>query len=582
MGMKIDQKEVLYTDILIIGGGTAGCYAAMKIREHSDYSVVIAEKANIKRSGCLAAGVNALNAYIVKGRKPQDYVDYAKKDADNIVREDLLLTMSEGLNRVTAKLEQLGLVILKDENGEYVARGNRNIKINGENFKPLLADAVAKLDDVTVINRLNITDYIVEKNEIQGAYGFSIEEQKAYEIRAKKVLIATGGAAGLYKPNNPGFSRHKMWYPPFNTGAGYAMGIRAGAEMTTFEMRFIALRCKDTIAPTGTIAQGVGAKQVNALGEVYETKYGLTTSQRVYGTVQENLEGRGPCYLRTEGISAEQDDALRKAYLNMAPSQTLKWVESGKNPSEQNVEIEGTEPYIVGGHTASGYWVDTNRETTIRGLFAAGDVAGGCPQKYVTGALVEGEIAALRMVEQLDAEDAGSEKKESGTDRDTANEWNKDVTNSVHSLNDKVAEYDAILQKENAVFTVEQLEEAMQKVMDTYAGGIGTHYQFNAKQLDMAEEKIKQIQTLAEGLAASDMHELMFVYELKERLTVCLTVIAHLRARKETRWHSFAENLDYPEKSDEWLRYVNSRLVDGKIEMIYRDLTKGVNFSHES
>ena len=582
MGMKIDQKEVLYTDILIIGGGTAGCYAAMTIREHSDYSVVIAEKANIKRSGCLAAGVNALNAYIVKGRKPQDYVDYAKKDADNIVREDLLLTMSEGLNRVTAKMEQLGLVILKDENGEYVARGNRNIKINGENFKPLLADAVAKLDDVTVINRLNITDYIVEKNEIQGAYGFSIEEQKAYEIRAKKVLIATGGAAGLYKPNNPGFSRHKMWYPPFNTGAGYAMGIRAGAEMTTFEMRFIALRCKDTIAPTGTIAQGVGAKQVNALGEVYETKYGLTTSQRVYGTVQENLEGRGPCYLRTEGISAEQDDALRKAYLNMAPSQTLKWVESGKNPSEQNVEIEGTEPYIVGGHTASGYWVDTNRETTIRGLFAAGDVAGGCPQKYVTGALVEGEIAALRMVEQLDAEDAGSEKKESGTDRDTANEWNKEVTNSVHSLNDKVAEYDAILQKENAVFTVEQLEEAMQKVMDTYAGGIGTHYQFNAKQLDMAEEKIKQIQTLAEGLAASDMHELMFVYELKERLTVCLTVIAHLRARKETRWHSFAENLDYPEKSDEWLRYVNSRLVDGKIEMIYRDLTKGVNFSHES
>ena len=582
MGMKIDQKEVLYTDILIIGGGTAGCYAALTIREHSDYSVVIAEKANIKRSGCLAAGVNALNAYIVKGRKPQDYVDYAKKDADNIVREDLLLTMSEGLNRVTAKMEQLGLVILKDENGEYVARGNRNIKINGENFKPLLADAVAKLDDVTVINRLNITDYIVEKNEIQGAYGFSIEEQKAYEIRAKKVLIATGGAAGLYKPNNPGFSRHKMWYPPFNTGAGYAMGIRAGAEMTTFEMRFIALRCKDTIAPTGTIAQGVGAKQVNALGEVYETKYGLTTSQRVYGTVQENLEGRGPCYLRTEGISAEQDDALRKAYLNMAPSQTLKWVESGKNPSEQNVEIEGTEPYIVGGHTASGYWVDTNRETTIRGLFAAGDVAGGCPQKYVTGALVEGEIAALRMVEQLDAEDAGSEKKESGTDRDTANEWNKEVTNSVHSLNDKVAEYDAILQKENAVFTVEQLEEAMQKVMDTYAGGIGTHYQFNAKQLDMAEEKIKQIQTLAEGLAASDMHELMFVYELKERLTVCLTVIAHLRARKETRWHSFAENLDYPEKSDEWLRYVNSRLVDGKIEMIYRDLTKGVNFSHES
>ena len=89
---------------------------------------------------------------------------------------------------------------------------------------------------------------------------FQSRDATAYEIRAKKVLCATGGAAGLYRPNNPGFSRHKMWYPPFNTGAGYAMGIRSGAEMTTFEMRFIALRCKDTIAPTGTIAQGVRGK----------------------------------------------------------------------------------------------------------------------------------------------------------------------------------------------------------------------------------------------------------------------------------------------------------------------------------
>ena len=401
--MEITKQQIIHTDVLIIGGGTAGCYAALTIREKSDAKIVIAEKANIKRSGCLAAGVNAINAYIVKGRKPQDYVDYARKDADEIVRGDLLLTMSEHLNEVTSKMEQLGLVILKDENGDYVARGNRNIKINGENIKPILADAVNQLDNVEVINHLNITDYIVEDNTIKGAFGFHMEDGTAYEIRAKKVLCATGGAAGLYKPNNPGFSRHKMWYPPFNTGAGYAMGIDAGAEMTTFEMRFIALRCKDTIAPTGTIAQGVGAKQVNAKGEIYEDKYGITTSQRVYGTTQENLEGRGPCYLRTEGIEKEKDTDLKKAYLNMAPSQTLKWIEQGKDPSEQNVEIEGTEPYIVGGHTASGYWVNTNRETTIHGLYAAGDVAGGCPQKYVTGALVEGELAADRKSTRLNS-----------------------------------------------------------------------------------------------------------------------------------------------------------------------------------
>lgn len=554
--MQIENKKILHTDILIVGGGTAGCYAALTIREKSDYSIIIAEKANIKRSGCLAAGVNAINAYIVKGRKPEDYVEYAKKDADGIVREDLLMTMSEGLNRVTEKMEKLGLVILKDENGEYVARGNRNIKINGENMKPLLASAVERLPDVTVLNRINITDYIVENNTICGAFGFSMEENTAYEIRAKKVLCATGGAAGLYRPNNPGFSRHKMWYPPFNTGAGYAMGIRSGAEMTTFEMRFIALRCKDTIAPTGTIAQGVGAKQVNAKGEVYEDKYGLTTSERVYGTVMENLEGRGPCYLRTEGISDEQDESLKKAYLNMAPSQTLKWIESGKKPSEQNVEIEGTEPYIVGGHTASGYWVDTDRQTTIHGLYAAGDVAGGCPQKYVTGAMVEGEIAALHMVKELDA---GQELPVNEVEEETA-------------LEEKIEEYNHFLTGTNDMFTVEALEEAMQKVMDNYAGGISTHYQFNEKQLALAKDKIKQLIELSEDVAAEDMHELMFVYELRERLTVCLAVIAHLEARKETRWHSFAENLDYPKKDRKWLKYVNSRMEDGEIIIRFRDL----------
>lgn len=557
--MQITSEKIIHTDVLIIGGGTAGCYAALTLRSLSDASVVIAEKADIRRSGCLAAGVNALNAYITKGHTPQFYVDYAKKDAAGIVREDLLLTMSEGLNEVTRKLEDLGLVILKDEKGEYVARGTRNIKINGENIKTILADAVKKLDGVQVINHLNITDYIVRDNTIAGALGFDMRTGTAYEIRAKAVLCATGGAAGLYRPNNPGFSRHKMWYCPFNTGAGYAMGIRAGAEMTTFEMRFIALRCKDTIAPTGTIAQGVGAKQVNARGDVYEQKYGLTTSQRLYGTVRETLDGNGPCYLRTEGITPAQDESLLKAYLNMAPSQTLKWIESGKLPSQQNVEIEGTEPYVVGGHTASGYWVDTNRQTTIRHLYAAGDVAGGCPQKYVTGALVEGEIAAKDMVRQGLSDVSGLDEAQEKA-----------------ILAEKVAEYNAALGETDSFFTVEQLEEAMQKVMDTYAGGIGSHYQYNEKQLALADEKIDQLMELAAHVGASDYHELLFVYELRERLTVCKVLIAHLRARKETRWHSFAENLDYPEQRANWLKYVNSRMdEDGQVHMIYRDLVPG-------
>ena len=558
------EVRQINTDVLIIGGGTAGCYAALTLSRDTGLSVVIAEKAHIKRSGCLAAGVNAINAYITKGHAPQDYVDYARKDAAGIVREDLLLTAAEHFNEVTADMENLGLVILKDENGDYVTRGNRNIKINGENFKPILAKAVQEQENVSVINRVNITKLLTKDNKVYGAVGFSLEDETAYEIHAGAVLVAPGGAAGLYKPNNPGFSRHKMWYPPFNTGAGYAMGIRAGAEMTSFEMRFIALRCKDTIAPTGTIAQGVGAKQINSKGFVYEDKYGLTTSERVYGTVRENQLGNGPCYLKTSGIDKDQEENLLKAYLNMAPSQTLKWIETGELPGEQDVEIEGTEPYIVGGHTASGYWVDTNRETTIHGLYAAGDVAGGCPQKYVTGALAEGELAAKAIEKQLSGTSVAD-----GADEEIARQ-----------AQEETAAYQDILAGEQSPFTAEELEEAMQKVMDEYAGGISTHYQYNEKQLKLADEKIDQLTALADELTARNMHELLFVYELKERLIVCKSLIAHLRGRKETRWHSFNENLDHPNEDENFFKYVNSRLEDGKIRIILRDLVKEGSYEH--
>ena len=576
--MKIERIK---TDLLIIGGGTAGCYAAITAASNNatgdksangkgaDLKILIVEKANIKRSGCLAAGVNALNAYITEGRTPKDYVEYAKKDADGIVREDLLYSISEKFNEVTAHLEKLGLVILKDKDGKYVTRGNRNIKINGENIKPILADAVKKLDNVTVLNHVNIFDFSVHDNRIDGAFGFGIENDTFYAIEAGAVIIATGGAAGLYRPNNPGFSRHKMWYPPFNTGAGYAMGIRHGAEMTTFEMRFIALRCKDTIAPTGTLAQGVGAKQVNSLGEVYETKYGISTSERVYGTVVENLEGRGPCYLRTEGISAEQEESLLKAYLNMAPSQTIRWLENG-TPSKANVEIEGTEPYIVGGHTASGYWVDTKRATTIEGLYAAGDVAGGAPQKYVTGALAEGEIAAKSAVEYIQSKVAKSAEATAKI--------------SVAEIGNHIAEIEKFLNNKKSEQTTENLEEAMQLVMDAYAGGIKTSYRYSENQLNHAKKEIEIIEKLTDNLSAADLQEVMYIYELRERLTVCKSVIAHLAARHETRWHSFAENLDYPEKDNTHFRkYVNSRLENGEIKIILRELTAEgqKNYEHQ-
>lgn len=599
----LGKTDRLRTDVLIIGGGTAGCYAALTIGKASDARIIVAEKAHIKRSGCLAAGVNAINCYILPNRTVQDYVDYATKDAEGIVRDDLLRTMCERVNGTVHALERLGLVILKDDQGNYVARGNRNIKINGENIKPILASAVESLENCEVINQLVITDYIVKDNRIYGAVGFHKETGTIYEIEATYVICATGGASGIYKPNNPGFSRHKMWYSPFNTGAGYAMGILQGAEMTTLEMRFIALRCKDTIAPTGTIAQGVGAKQINSLGENYESVYGITTSQRVYGTVQEQVEGRGPCYLGTKGISPDQEQDLLKAYLNMAPSQTLRWVERGHGPATENVEIEGTEPYIVGGHTASGYWVDTHRETTITNLFAAGDVAGGAPQKYVTGALAEGEIAGDEIVRRY---------KNQGEESSVGNEpWYKEAIDAIvkryvtqvgsnddftqTGSNGSVVQNgintgaelartknDAVIaRKSSALANIEAHEQRLQDIMDVYAGGISQAYKYTEESLYVAKSKLEALAKDVEQLQATTLHELSYLYELRDRIVVARALVAHLGGRKETRWHSFGEHGDYPNCSDEGLVYVNSVYQDGEFQVFQRPLVeKGDTYEH--
>ena len=599
----LGKTDRLRTDVLIIGGGTAGCYAALTIGKASDARIIVAEKAHIKRSGCLAAGVNAINCYILPNRTVQDYVDYATKDAEGIVRDDLLRTMCERVNRTVHELERLGLVILKDDQGNYVARGNRNIKINGENIKPILASAVESLENCQVINQLVITDYIVKDNRIYGAVGFHKETGTIYEIEATYVICATGGASGIYKPNNPGFSRHKMWYSPFNTGAGYAMGILQGAEMTTLEMRFIALRCKDTIAPTGTIVQGVGAKQINGLGENYESVYGITTSQRVYGTVQEQVEGRGPCYLGTKEISPDQEQDLLKAYLNMAPSQTLRWVERGHGPATENVEIEGTEPYIVGGHTASGYWVDTHRETTITNLFAAGDVAGGAPQKYVTGALAEGEIAGDEIVRryqnQGEESSVGNEPwyKEAidaivkryvtqvGSNDDfTQTGSNGSVVQNGINTGAELArtKNDAVIaRKSSALANIEAHEQRLQDIMDVYAGGISQAYKYTEESLYVAKSKLEALAKDVEQLQATTLHELSYLYELRDRIVVARALVAHLGGRKETRWHSFGEHGDYPNCSDEGLVYVNSVYQDGEFQVFQRPLVeKGDTYEH--
>lgn len=571
-GVASEIKTVrVDTDLLIIGGGTAGCFAAVIAREADPgCRVTVMEKAHIERSGCLAAGINAINAYLNPGETPETFLEYVKNDSAGLVREDLVYTIAGGLNRVTRQVEEWGLPVLKDAAGSYVPRGRRSIRINGERIKPIIARAAVK-SGAEILNRVAATNYIMVDGRVCGAFGFSVREQAFYVIRAKAVLCAAGGAAGLYRPNNNGSARHKLWYSPFNTGAGYAMGIRAGAEMTGFEMRFIALRVKDTLAPTGTLAQGVSAPQINARGEKYLGKnreqyreqYGKSTPGRLYATLAENRAGRGPCYLDTRHLNEEQSRQLKEAYLNMCPGMVLYWADHGLEPNARPIEITGSEPYIVGGHAQSGYWVDVRRRTTLPGLYAAGDAAGGAPKKYVTGCFVEGELAARDAVSQI---------------KDTQLPELPDelVTAEFERVFAPIGAWGAF--SAGAAFSPDELEERLQKIMDEYAGGISAGYELNEEKLLLAREKLAELKKLLLLLRAADLHELMQAHEVIDRTDVARVLVEHLLYRQETRWPCYQSRVDYPARDDaKWLKFVNSVCCQDSIRMIERDYMQREN-----
>jgi len=561
--MKEISTVKLDTDILIIGGGAAGCMAAIEAKK-LDQSIkcVVMEKAHIERSGCLAMGLNAINAYLTTGQTPETYVKYVKDEFFGIIREDLVYSIAKGLNESVRQVEELGLPVEKDQNGDYMSRGKSSIRIYGERLKPILAAAVNRAN-VKVLNRVVATNFIFDGERVRGAYGFGNRDGKFYVVHAKVVIVTTGGATRLYKPIKTGDARNTTWYCPWNVGTGYAMGIRIGAEMTSFENRFIPLRVKGVNAPTGTIAQGSDIRQRNALGEEYlEERYKhlggrkCLSLYRLLATLQEERDGRGPCYFDTKDLSIEDEKRLKEVYLNMNPAIVLLWANDGYNPRKRPVEIGGMEPVVIGGHCQAGYWIDSERRTTIGGLFAAGDVAGGAPKKYVSGAWVEGKIAAKAAVEEV---------KEVELLHINGEEVNKEKERIVCCMNGGEG------------ISPEELERNLQEIMDEYAGGVTAHYELTESKLIIARKKLKELEGKLRLLSAGDKHELVSCLELSDRFDVAKVLIEHLIYRKETRWPVSQTRIDFPERDDtNWLGFVNSVYdpVEDRVRIIKRALKK--------
>ena len=270
--------------------------------------------------------------------------------------------------------------------------------------------------------------------------------------------------------------------------------------------------------------------------------------------MEEWLAGRGPTYCDTRGMEPKLAEQMMTDYLNERPSFVLFLASRGQDPTKEPIEIYGSDPYIVGGHTQSGFWVDMERMTTIPGLFAAGETAGGNPNKFVGGCAAEGKLALRGAVKYIQAlahaePDAAQVQAE------------------------KARVFEPLLRGEafDGVSALE-MEERLQRLMDEYAGGTSQFYRTNEERLDYALKHIAMLKDQVRFLKAGNLHDLMSVHEVIDRLDVAEVLCHHLKFRKETRWQGWQTRSDYPEVDPAFDCHVESRrnLETGQIETFTR------------
>ena len=535
------ETVVVDADLLIIGGGNAGCFAAWEAaRLDPSLKIVIMQKSDIMSSGACAAGMDAINTYIPADKSPEDLVRWSRAQVGGgPLREDLALSNARELNECVDDLERWGVPFLKDEDGNKHYRGRWDISIHGEQLKPIMAEKA--IESADVYNRVAATSLIVRGGVCLGATGLGVRDGRFYIFRARATIVATGGAGTLYKSYTADSTDcgAQIWMCPYCVGSGYAIGYRQGAELTSLEQRWVATRTKDFCGPVDTISVGYHSPIINARGERVMSRYSHLGGDaapryiRANAPMEEWLNGRGPCYCDTTVLSPQAAREMMEDYLNERPSFVLFLASRGQDVTKEPIEIYGSDPYIVGGHTGSGYWVDINRMTTLPGLFAAGETAGGNPNKFVGGCAAEGKLAAR-----------GARAYMQSVPPVVVTAGDEDMRAEMARV------YAPLLtRREDGVRPVE-MKERLQRLMDEYAGGVSQFYRTNEERLDYALKHIAMLRKQFPLLRAQSFHDLMQAHETMDRVDVAEAVVHHLKARRETRWNGWQTRSDYPERDD--------------------------------
>lgn len=608
------QTVEVNTDLLIVGGGFAACGVATEAAywaKKKGLKVTLVDKAALDRSGAVAMGLSAINQYvgIRDGENTcEDYVKYVRQDLMGVSREDLVYNIARHVDSTVHLFEKWGLKIWLDEKGKYVHEGRWQLMINGESYKILIAEAAKNaIKDAggEIIERVFITNPLLDGNKCVGAVGFSTREEKFYVFKAKATVVAMGGAVHVFRPRSAGEGFGRSWYPPFNTGSSAYFTIKAGAEMTCQEVRFIPVRFKDAYGPVGAWFLLFKSRAVSATGGEYMAvrkdelnnwaPYGLAkpipANLRNYLGMLDVEAGLGPLYMETAeaiGKIADQykDDpkAFKKKmkeleaeawedFLDMTISQAHLWAALNVRPEEKHSEIAACEPYFIGSHSgASGAWVsgpeDLNTPykwgyanmTTVEGLFAAGDASGASSHKFSSGSHAEGRIAGKAAIKyvvekgtapKVDAAQVEALKEKSLRPLDLYAAHSKETT--MPDINPNYVMPDQFMHR-------------LQKIMDEYAGGVTSQFKTSKSLLNRAMELFVYLKEDSEKLGASNLHELMRCWENIHRMYQGEAHVRTILFREETRWPGYYFRADTPKMDNKnWLCFVNCKM-DPKTE----------------
>ncbi len=601
------------TDLLIIGGGMAACGAVVEAchwAKKNGMKVALVDKAAMDRSGAVAMGLSAINQYV--GLKDgentlKNYVDYVRNDLMGITREDQVADIARHVDGSVHLFEKWGLPIWTDKDGKYVHEGRWQLMINGESYKVIVAEAAKNAMNeagAELFERIFIVEPLMDGNKCVGAVGFSVREEKFYVFKAKAVMCAMGGAVHVFKPRSSGEGLGRAWYPPWNSGSSAYFTMKAGAEMTCQEVRFIPVRFKDAYGPVGAWFLLFKSRATNAEGGEYMVEnrpelekwgeYGkvkpIPANLRNWLGQMDVLDGKGPIYMRTnEAIQniadkfkddpkafkkkmKELENEAWEDFLDMTISQAILWAATDTQPEEKPSEIAAAEPYFIGSHSgASGAWVSGPEDlqtaeskadyfwgytnmSTAEGLFCAGDASGASSHKFSSGSHAEGRVAGKAAIAYIvDHNDAPN------VDDGKVSELKKLILGPMDLIADNKDKTTDPHINPNYI-RPKQFMLRLQKMMDEYAGGVSAQFFTSEKLLTRGMELLELLKEDSTKLGAEDLHELMRAWENIHRMWQAEAHVRTMLFREETRWPGYYFRKDIPKIDEEnWKVFANCK-----------------------